>query len=355
LEALKGMPGLVDVRRSWYFDKNEQDVVFDPDLARLYQSTPAEATAELKAAVKGVPATAMRLSGYLDIPINVQYAGQDINHPDKLGEAYISTRFGPVPLRAMATVRPKLDQPFITREHLQNTIDVTGVNRIYTIAQVAKMAGKRLAKIKPPDGYSVKLSGTASDMKSGKEEMGRALMIGVVLLYFLLLAMFKSFRHPITIMAAIPLAVAGAMWGLLLFDKPMCKPATMGLILLGGTIVNNSILLLDFILEARKRGVPKNEAILQSVRLRIRPILMTTVSTIVGLTPLIFQMAIGLERMSPLGIVAASGLLVGTFLTMIVIPVVYSSIDSLGIRAGQAVRWVFGLAPASNTAEETTP
>jgi len=171
--------------------------------------------------------------------------------------------------------------------------------------------------------------------------MGKAILIGVVLLYFLLLAMFKSFRHPFTIMAAIPLAIAGAMWGLLLFDKPMCKPATMGLILLGGTIVNNSVLLLDFILAARKRGAPKNEAILQSVRLRIRPILMTTVSTIVGLTPLIFQMAIGLERMSPLGIVAASGLAVGTFLTMVVIPVVYSSIDTLSVAFGESWRWFF--------------
>ena len=115
-------------------------------------------------------------------------------------------------------------------------------------------------------------------------------------------------------------------------------PATMGLILLGGTVVNNSILLLDFILNARKRGVEKNEAIINSVQLRIRPILMTTISTIIGLTPLIFEMAVGLERMSPLGIVASSGLLIGTFLTMIVIPVVYSSIDSMAIYISQFCR-----------------
>jgi len=183
------------------------------------------------------------------------------------------------------------------------------------------------------------ISGSAADMKTGKQEMGRALMIGIVLLYFLLLAMFKSFGHPVTIMAAIPLAVAGGMWGLMLFDKPMCKPATMGLILLGGTVVNNSILLLDFILEARKRGVSKDDAITQSVRLRIRPILMTTFATSIGLVPLIFEMAVGLERMSPLGIVAATGLIIGTFLTMIVIPVVYSSMDSAAVRTGRGWRW----------------
>ena len=281
------------------------------------------------------------LESYLDIPINVQYADRDIDDPAKLDDAYVSTEFGPVQLRALARVETRRDQPFITRERLRNTIDVTGMNRIYTIAQVAKKAMKRIAGIAQPEGYTIEVSGTITDMKTGKQEMGRALRIGIVLLYILLLAMFKSFRHPVTIMMAIPLALAGAFWGLLLFDKPMCKPATMGMILLAGTIVNNSILLLDFILEARRRGMPKTEAIVESVRLRIRPILMTTVSTIVGLTPLVFQLAVGLERMSPLGVVAACGLAVGTFMTMVVIPVVYSVFDSLAVGAGRAWQHLF--------------
>ena len=348
---LKGMPGLVDVRRSWYFDKTERHVSVDPMLAQFYGTSPEEATRELKAAIKGIPATMMRLTGYLDIPIRVQYADSDMSAPSEIGQVYVPTRFGLMPLRAMATVSRHLAQPFITRERLSNTIDITGENRIYTIAQVAKMAGGRLAKIAMPAGYSVQISGSAADMKTGQQEMGRALMIGIVLLYFLLLAMFKSFRHPITIMAAIPLAVAGGMWGLMLFDKPMCKPATMGLILLGGTIVNNSILLLDFILEARKRGVAKDEAITQSVRLRIRPILMTTFATSIGLVPLIFEMAVGLERMSPLGIVAATGLIIGTVFTMIVIPVVYSSMDSAAVRTGRGWRWFINADPKREVTE----
>jgi multidrug efflux pump subunit AcrB len=340
IQSLKGLPGLMDVRRSWYFDKTEYHVDVDPALARLYQSTPADVAGELKAVVKGVPATPMRLKGYLDIPITVQYASQHISDPAQLSDVYVPTRFGPLPLRAMASLDSQRSQPFITRERLRNTIDITAVNRVYTIGQVASMVQKRLADIVPPGGYSIDISGTVADMKVGNGEMVKALMIGFVLLYILLVAMFRSFAHPVTIMAAIPLAVAGAFWGLLLFDKPMCKPAMMGMILLGGTIVNNSILLLDFILNARKGGMGKDEAILQSVRLRIRPILMTTVSTIVGLTPLVLERAVGLERMSPIGIVAATGLLVGTFLTMIVIPVVYSSIDSLSQATNRVWRFV---------------
>jgi len=345
LAALRGLPGLVDMRRSWYFDKTEYQVEVDAALARLYGTSPADVAGELKSILQGVQATPMRLAGFLDIPVTVQYANEDIHEPSQLSQAYVSSGDGPLPLRALATLRSRCDQPFITRERLQNTVDVTGVNRVYTIGQVAKMAQMRLAKILPPAGYSIEVAGSISDMKTGNEEMGKALLIGFVLLYILLVAMFRSFGHPVTIMAAIPLAVAGALWGLLLFDKPMCKPATMGLILLGGTIVNNSILLLDFILNARQQGMSKQEAILQSVRLRILPILITSVSTIVGLFPLVLEMAVGLERMSPLAIVAATGLTAGTFLTMIVIPVVYSALDSVGTAAVASLRFLVGAKP----------
>jgi multidrug efflux pump subunit AcrB len=283
----------------------------------------------------------MRLKGYLDIPITVQYAGRHISDPAQLSSAYVSSRFGPLPLRTMATLDVTRNRPFITRERLRDTIDITGVNRVCTISQVAAMTQKRLAGIHAPAGYAIEVSGTVADMRTGNAEMGKALIVGLVLLYILLGAMFKSFGHPITIMAAIPLAVAGAMWGLLLFDKPMCKPGTMGMILLGGTVVNNSILLLDFILNARRNGIGKDQAILQSVQMRIRPILMTTGSTIIGLIPLVMETAVGLERMSPIGVVTATGLLIGTFLTMVVIPVVYSVLDSIAWAASGGWRFIF--------------
>ena len=307
-------------------------IVIDRDLSAFYKTSQLDVAKELKVAVKGQSVTAMRLDGYLDIPIRAQYAGTDIEYPGQLDDVYIQTEEGQVPLRSFATIHQHRSQPFITREKLLPTIDITGINRGYTIGHVTAMVQKKLAKLEVPYGYSIEVAGSSVNMATGQIEMGRALVIGIVLLFILLIAMFKSFLHPFTIMAAIPLAVAGGFWGLLIFDKPMCKPAMMGMILLGGTIVNNSILLLDFIINARKEGMSKNEAIVHSVRLRLRPILMTTVSTIIGLTPLIFEFAVGLERMSPLGIVAATGLLVGTFLTMVVIPVVYSVMDSLAVR-----------------------
>ena len=329
LQKLQGVPGLVDVRRSWYFDEKEYDINVDPALARVYGTSPEEVSGELKAALQGIPATRMRLENYLDIPLRVEYLQTDVNSIADLKDIYVGSDFGPVPLRSLANIDANREQPFVTREELQTTIDVTGVNRDMSISQVTAKAKKRIDQIAAPGGYSIEFSGTTADMKNTQKRLRKSLIIGIVFLYLLLLAMFRSFMHPLTIMAAIPLAVAGSLWGLLIFDKPMCMPGNMGMIFLAGIIINNSILLLDFIIESRKQGVEKAEAIKKAVELRVRPILMTTFSTVVGLSPLAFEMAVGLERLSPLAIVAGTGLLIGTFLTMIVVPVVYSSLDSL--------------------------
>ncbi len=329
MERLKGIKGLTDVRRSWYIDKAEQNIIVDPDLARFYNLNPAAIAQTLKTAVKGVPASSMRLQGALDIPITVQYQKSQMDKLADLEDVQLTTPYGPIPLRAMAHIHTVKNAPFITRENLHNTIDITGINSGLTIAQIGGQVKQKLKGLKLPADYSITVSGTLDDMQTGGREMGRALMIGIILLYILLVWMYKSFIHPLTIMLSILIPVAAAMWGLMLFDKPMCKPAIMGLILLAGTVVNNAILLLDFIITARAQGMSKDEAIVQAVRLRFRPIVMTAASTAIGLTPLVFEMAVGMERMSPLGIVAACGLIVAIFSSTWIYPCIYSLVDSL--------------------------
>ncbi|MCA1786572.1 MAG: efflux RND transporter permease subunit, partial [Desulfobacteraceae bacterium] len=213
MERLQGVRGLTDVRRSWHFDQKQVDVTVDPALARMYGTSPEEVSRQVSAAVQGVPATSMRLADFLDIPIRVQYSRSDRNSLSALEHAYVGSDFGPIPLRAMAEVKTHTQRPFITREDLQATIDVTGVNHDISIAQVTGMAQEALAGLELPGGYSMEFAGSASDMESTQKLLLQALVIGIILLYFLLLAMFGSFAHPITIMVAIPLAVAGSMWG----------------------------------------------------------------------------------------------------------------------------------------------
>ncbi len=332
LAALAGMPGVLDVRRSWLRDKPEQVVAVDRESAQRLGLSTAETGQALAAAVDGLPAGDLRLTGFLDVPIRVAYADAAVDRPGGVGGVYLPTAEGPVPLRAVADTSLQWTRPAITREDLQQTLDITAVNRGHTIAGVAKEAQQRLAKLDVPAGYTVEVGGTVTDLRANQGRMRAALLPGFGMLALLLFALFGSIRYPLAIIAAIPLAIASALWGLLVFGKPMCMPAIMGLILLGGTVVNNSILLLDFVRQARAEGMDREAAIVEAVRLRLRPVLMTTVSTVLGLTPLVFEMAVGLERMSPLGIAAATGLLVGTVLTLVVLPVLFSLLDDLGER-----------------------
>jgi multidrug efflux pump subunit AcrB/outer membrane protein TolC len=329
LVLLHGSPGLVDLDRSWYLDKTEEIVTVDPELAAFYGTSPLGVATELRMAVQGVAATSMRVDGSSDVPVRVRLQADQVDDLNGLGEILVGTPSGRVRLANLATITNLRTQPFITREDQRTTIDITAGNSGLTIAQANGAAKKRLAGLSIPKGYTLELGGTARDMQETQTSLGNALVIGIALLFILLLAMFKSLAHPVTIILSIPLAAAGGIWGLLLFDKPFCMPALMGFILLGGTIVNNAILMLDFIIKAREEGLGEKEAIVQSVRLRLRPILITAVSTMVGFSPLIFETAVGLERMSPLGIAAASGLLVGTIVTMVAVPVIYSLLASL--------------------------
>jgi multidrug efflux pump subunit AcrB len=214
----------------------------------------------------------------------------------------------------------------LTRENLDQTIDITGINSILPLSTVAEDAQKQLDQIEFPAGYKAEITGSMADMAETGRRIAGALAIGVLMLYILLFLLFECWWRPFLVMGAIPLSLIGALWGLVILDKPMCMPAMMGIILLGGTIVNNAIILIDFIDGAINSGLKKREALESAVRTRLRPILITTCSTIIGLLPLTLEQAVGLERMSPLGVVASFGLFAGTLMTLVVIPVTYDLI-----------------------------
>ncbi len=326
-EKFRGMPGLLDFIPNWWMDKPEVQVRVDPKMARLFDSDPSALAEQLRLAVGGLPVSALRLTGFLDVPIHLAYEDRWVATPEQLTELDIHTPKGAVPLRALALTENRQSQTSITRENLQNTLDLTAYNRTVRISQVLSDIGNRMRTVGFPGGYGFEMSGTAAEMKESMSRMMGAMMLGSILLVVLLMGTFQSFVLPIPILIAIPLALVGSLWALLIFDQPMCMPAMMGVILLAGIVINNSIFLIDFIKQARREGMDREDAMIQSVRLRLRPVLMTTISTFVGMLPIIFETAIGLERMSPLASAAGFGLLVGTFMTMIVTPVFYSLLD----------------------------
>jgi len=324
--------GLTSVSRSWTLDAREVRFRADPGKVALYQVSPAAVAAQLQGAVRGIPDSTLRVPNEDGLPIWLQLPAEGRRGPWPLESHPIVTPRGEVPLAQLGTLETRRAPAVITRQGLERTLDVQAYRARQPISHLQEDVEKAVAGLDLPAGYRLRHEGEIKQMDESFSRLGQALGLGLVLLYFSLVPAFRSWLHPLTIMSAIPLALIGASWSMLLAGKHGCMPSFMGMILLAGIVVKNSILLIDFIAEARARGASAEEALVGSVRVRTRPILMTAVGTAVGMVPIAAEWAIGLERLSPLAIVAIGGLLVSTFLTMVYVPVLYSLFEDARAR-----------------------
>jgi multidrug efflux pump subunit AcrB len=165
--------------------------------------------------------------------------------------------------------------------------------------------------------------GDIKQFQNSAGRMAKAIGFAVILIFFTLITFFDSIKISLMIILSIPLTIIGAAWTLLALHYHVSMPAMMGFILLSGIIVNNAILLIHFAVEKMAEGMNKRQAMLESIRIRTRPVLMTAFAVAAGMLPVAMGSAIGLERLAPLGAVAIGGLLVGTFLTLLFIPLLF--------------------------------
>jgi HAE1 family hydrophobic/amphiphilic exporter-1 len=178
-----------------------------------------------------------------------------------------------------------------------------------------------------PTDINVRLAGQNEEMAMSFRSLQFALILAIFLVYLVMASQFESFLHPFVIIFTIPLALIGAVLALWITDSTISVVVFIGLILLAGIVVNNAIVLIDLINKLRAKGMEKAEAIIEGGRSRLRPILMTTLTTVLGLLPLAMGFGEGAEVRAPMAITVIGGLLVSTLLTLIVIPVVYSIMD----------------------------
>jgi multidrug efflux pump subunit AcrB len=321
--------GLKAVVRTWSLDRLEYRFVPDADRLALYGTDAAAVAGQVSAQVKGFPATLLRVPQQDSYAIWVQSRADRRASDLDLATLPVQTPKGVVPLAALGQVVPAVVPTLHTRQGLGETVDVLGYRDRAAVTHINVNVDKALQGLQVPPGYTITEEGERKTMDEAFAALMAALALGLVLLYFSLIPAFKSFLHPLTIMVAIPLGVIGAAWSQLLAGKHQCMPAFMGMILLAGIVVKNSILLIDFIEEARGRGVSVHDALVESVRVRTRPILMTAAGTAVGMVPIAREWAIGLERLSPLAVVAIGGLLVSTLLTLIYVPLFYDLFENL--------------------------
>lgn len=329
MERLKKVRGLTSISRSWTYDKKEIAFKVDMQKAAIYGMSPVTISQQIASAVKGGVSSVFRVPGQDGYFIRVQFSRDFRDNLSSIESMLIQTPRGAVPVRELGTFETIKTQTSMSRQYLQPTMNIYGYRSTAAVSHIHNDIDNVLKGIKLPPGYTITHEG---DLKQMKESFGRliaALAIGLILLYFSLVPAFKSWIHPLTIMSAIPLALIGAVWSMLITGKHQCMPSFMGMILLAGIVVKNSILLIDFIEEARRNGQSVMDAIVGSVKIRTRPILMTAVGTSVGMLPIALEWAIGLERLSPLAVVAIGGLMVSTFLTLVYVPILYSLFDEL--------------------------
>jgi HAE1 family hydrophobic/amphiphilic exporter-1 len=233
----------------------------------------------------------------------------------------------PVPLSAVADVQLALG-PAEVRRIGQERVAVISAN----LAQgdlgsaIEKLHGI-VNEVELPVGTTAFLSGQSEEMEDSFRSLQFVLLLAIFLVYLVMASQFESLMHPFVILLTIPLAVIGAIWALWLTGTTVNVVAYIGLIMLAGIVVNQSIVLIDAVNQARERGLPKHDAIVEAGRLRLRPILITKLTTILGLMPMALGLGEGAEVRAPMAITVIGGVLLTTFLTLLVIPVVYSVLD----------------------------
>jgi len=316
--------GLVSVSLSWTLDKKEVLFKADKERCATFGISPRDVAAQAQAAISGSVASTFRVPNEDGFPIRIRLAEAYRDRPNKLAGIKVMTPLGPIPLASLGTLSPSYVPALLTHQDMQNCIDVYGYKSKAALSHIMANIQKELKGIKLPPGYKISQEGDSKQGKSNFESLTLALGIGMVLLYFSLVPAFRSFIHPLTIMSAIPLGLIGAVWSLLLVGSQQTTTAFMGVILLSGIVVKNSILLIDFIAVAKEQGATTLQALVDSVRVRTRPIIMTAFGTAVGMVPIALERAIGLERLSPLAVVAIGGLMFSTFLTLLYVPIFYT-------------------------------
>src|SRR6202165_483910 len=189
-----------------------------------------------------------------------------------------------------------------------------------------------MAQVPFPRGYSIEMRGDMTEMMQSFDRLLNAMKIAVLFVFLLLLAQFRSITHPLVMLLAIPLELLGVFGGLLVAHQNFSTVSILGIVVANGMAVSNAILLLDLILHNRKRGMSRIEAILAAGPVRLRPILMTTIVSLVVLLPVAFFPKTGIDAYAPLATVIIGGLTVSTVLTLFVVPVLYAAFDHIGLR-----------------------
>lgn len=237
-----------------------------------------------------------------------------------------------VPLSAVAELKQVQGPAEINRDNQQRQVSVTSDIRDRDLGSINKEIQEKVDQLSMPEGYTLSMGGQGEEMADSFQSLALALVLSIFLVYLVMAVQFDSFAYPFVVMFSLPTTVVGVLVGLAVTQKPLSVPAFIGLIMLAGIVVNNAIVLVEYINLQRQKGMERMAAIIDAGLSRMRPIFMTTLTTVLGMIPLALGIGEGAEAQSPMAVVIIFGLLFSTIFTLVLIPVVYTFIDDFGSK-----------------------
>lgn len=313
----------------------ELRVVLNRNVAAQFGINSYQLATGLKSALSGSAATKLKLNGD-EIEINLALTDNYHATVDNLKQIMIPSSTGQmIPVGQIAAMEYDNSPSVINRENQQRTVTLScTLDDSRDLGSVSRDVLNIMDSYPYPENYSYDTGGQQEQMADAFQSLLLALVISVLLVYMLLAAQFESFTLPFVVMMSIPFAMSGAFLALFFTGKRLSMTAFIGLIMLIGIVVNNAILLIEFIKQNRE-SMDRNQAVALAGKTRLRPILMTTVTTVVGMIPLSLGLGDGGEILSPMGISIIGGLCASTLVTLILIPVLYTIADDRGMRRRQ--------------------
>jgi len=344
-DKIRAIPGLVDLDSSVKPDKPVIDVDIKRDAASDLGLSVAQIAGSLRTLIAGQTVGTWRAPDDQTYDVNVRLSPDARNAPQDLERLPFATGANAdgsariVRLNQIATVKESTGPNQINRRDLTREVAVNANVQNRSAGEVSEDIRAQLDTVAFPPGYRYQFSGSTKNMAESFGYAVSALAMGVIFIYMILASQFRSFLQPLALMTSLPLTLIGVVLALLMFRSTLSIFSVIGIVMLMGLVTKNAILLVDFTIRMRAdrvdadgRAVPgmdRTNALLHAAKVRLRPILMTTLAMIFGMVPLAFALSEGAEQRAPMGQAVIGGVITSSLLTLVVVPVVYCYLDDL--------------------------
>jgi HAE1 family hydrophobic/amphiphilic exporter-1 len=327
MRRMRRIPGLSDIKSSTEGGNPELQIRFDRDRLAGYGLTLGQVAGTVRAKVQGAVATDIqREDRSIDIRLRADESFRD-SVRDLAALTVFQSGKTAVPLAAVAEIREVEGPAEIRRSEGERVAVITANLANRDLGSVSEEIVQALETMNLPAGYAYRIGGQRQEMETSFDSMRLAILLAVFMVYLVMASQFESLLHPFVILLSVPLAIIGVVVTLWLAGVTISIVVLIGAILLAGIVVNNAIILVDYTNQLRRRGMAKLEALKRAGRVRLRPIMMTTATTVLGLLPMALGLGEGSELRSPMALTVIGGLLTSTLLTLLIIPAVYSLVD----------------------------